>query len=79
MATEGAWDVYNPTNPDPIIARLNAAARHVDATREAYELALAQRDEVVVEAVELAGLSTRQVGRHASMSASRVTAILARI
>lgn len=78
MATEGGWDVYTVGKPDQIDARLAKAADHVEATREAYELALEQRNLIVVEAIET-GCSVRQVARAAGLARSRITRILSEV
>ena len=55
--------------------RLRSAGGHVEACREALGVAIEQRDEIVVDAVD-AGISTRDVARWADISQSRVTQVL---
>jgi hypothetical protein len=57
-------------------ARLKAAARHVADCKKAYDLALEQRDELVVEAVD-EGMSQLAVARCIGVAKGRISVILA--
>ena len=59
-----------------VTPRLKAAAAAVTDTRDAYHLALDQRDELVVEAVDQ-GISQRTVATAAGVQVGRISAILA--
>jgi predicted XRE-type DNA-binding protein len=58
-------------------ARLAAAADAVDDTGKAHRLALAQRRELIFEAVDREGMAQRAVAKLARVAQSRVSAILA--
>lgn len=58
-------------------ARLTAAAAAVDDARRAYQLALAQRDELVVEAIDHEGMSQQSVAALIRVKKGRIHAILA--
>ena len=61
---------------EDLVPRLNAARTHVQDTFEAYHLAVKQRDELVVRAVDQ-GCSQRAVAEAAGVRKSRISAILA--
>ena len=56
--------------------RMAAAVEEVKDTRDAYELALAQRDQLVVEAIDR-GMTQTQVAKLAGVQKGRISAILA--
>lgn len=68
MPTEVAKDL--PT-------RLKAAAADVADTRKAHELSLAARDELIVEAIDVEGMSQKSVAALAGVAKGRISAILA--
>lgn len=57
--------------------RLRKAAAAVTDARDAYQLALAQRDELVVAAVDLEGMSQGAVAELVGVRKGRISAILA--
>jgi predicted XRE-type DNA-binding protein len=59
-------------------ARLKAAAADVGDTRKAYELSLAARDELIVEAIDVEGMSQKAVADLAGVAKGRISAILAK-
>lgn len=61
--------------PD-LLPRIRAASREVNDARDAYELAIRQRDELIVLAVDEAGISQREVALAAGVTKGRVIAIL---
>ena len=62
----------------PMPERLAAAARAVADADAALSLARQQRDQLVVQAVDVDGISQRAVARAAGVTVGRVCAILAR-
>jgi len=58
--------------------RLSAAGDDVAAKRQAYEDAVKLRDEIVVEAIDEAGLNYAQVAKLAKLSTARVVQIVAK-
>ena len=61
--------------PD-LTPRLRAATAAVRDAKDAYELALQQRDELVVEAID-SGMSQKAVAAIAGVAKGRISAILA--
>lgn len=57
--------------------RLRAARAEVEDRREAYRLAVAQRDELIVEAIDVEGMTHKVVADLAGVHKSRITPILA--
>lgn len=58
-------------------ARLKAAAADVSDTRKAHELSLAARDELIVRAIDVEGMSQKAVADLAGVAKGRISAILA--
>lgn len=57
--------------------RLRAARSEVEDRRDAYRLAIRQRDEVIVEAIDEEGMTHKVVADLAGVHKSRITPILA--
>lgn len=62
---------------EPYAERLRVAAIEVLTTRQAYEDAVALRDEIVVEAMD-GGASYAEVARYGQLSPARVVQIVAK-
>jgi predicted XRE-type DNA-binding protein len=59
-------------------ARLRKAAAAVADTRKAYQLALQQRDEIIVEAIDEHDMSQIKVAELAGVAKGRINPILAK-
>ena len=61
---------------DVMIARLQAAAAEVAEAKEAREVALERRNELIAQAVNELKMTTTTVAKHAGVSQSRVMGVL---
>ncbi|MDQ2825826.1 MAG: hypothetical protein M3Y04_02480 [Actinomycetota bacterium] len=70
-----------PRKPKPVASevrvRLEKAATDVSDAKEAYELAVERRDQVVLEAVDLHGMAHGAVAKAIGVVQGRISAILA--
>lgn len=62
---------------DDMPARLAAAADYVESTKTAARLAVAQRNQLIVDAIDEHGMSQQLVAKHARVSQPHVIRVLA--
>lgn len=70
-----------PRKPKPVASevrvRLEKAASEVADSKDAYDLAVEQRDQLVLEAIDLHGMSHQAVAAAIGVAKGRISAILA--
>lgn len=70
-----------PRKPKPVASevrvRLEKAASEVADSKDAYDLAVEQRDRLVLEAIDLHGMSHQGVAAAIGVAKGRISAILA--